>query len=351
MTIQYGKRLTLQNIADMVGVSKTIVSKVVNHVPKVQVSAEKRAKIEEIVRRYNYSPLSSAQSLATRKTRQIAFLLSSHTTLGLSNSYYGTILAGVHDGCRERDYQCLVNVHDFTGNNEFMLPENLKKLSIDGCILTGYFNRLALEKLSILEIPMVLLCWELGSLPIPIISRDTRRDYSNHLDYFASRGHRHIWIGKDLESDQRLFAELSALRPEFRLELLPRENSRDEFIYGQEQAKRFLERPKTERPTLIFGSDHFCVAFLGVLASAGLHCPDDISIVTDSDTALAQWSIPPLTTVSQDRYQLGKDGVTLLVDILNGKLSLETARQYASQHPIPSVLIERKSVRNLYMKE
>ncbi len=127
MTIQYGKRLTLQNIADMVGVSKTIVSKVVNHVPKVQVSAEKRAKIEEIVRRYNYSPLSSAQSLATRKTRQIAFLLSSHTTLGLSNSYYGTILAGVHDGCRERDYQCLVNVHDFTGNNEFMLRNGTVK--------------------------------------------------------------------------------------------------------------------------------------------------------------------------------------------------------------------------------
>ena len=70
------KRLTMQDIADMAQVDKAVVSQIVNNADVIHASREKAERVREIIRKYRYTPLSSAQSLATRCTRQIAFLLS-----------------------------------------------------------------------------------------------------------------------------------------------------------------------------------------------------------------------------------------------------------------------------------
>ena len=80
----------------------------------------------------------------------------------------------------------------------------------------------------------------------------------------------------------------------------------------------------------------------------GFKCPEDLSIVSGSDSALVKWHSPSITTYSNIHcYQQGFSGAELLLDILDGKVSYLDAFQIASDIKIPAKLIERGSVANI----
>ena len=88
------RRLTMQDIAVMAGVDKAVVSKVINNAKMIPASREKVERVREIIRKYHYTPLSSAQSLATKCTRQIAFLLSDNSEALFGNPAFSLMLTG-----------------------------------------------------------------------------------------------------------------------------------------------------------------------------------------------------------------------------------------------------------------
>ncbi len=61
---------------------------------------------------------------------------------------------------------------------------------------------------------------------------------------------------------------------------------------------------------------------LGALSCAkrrGLKVPDDLSIIGFDNISLAQFCDPPLTTVAQPRYEIGREAMLLLLDQLHGQ--------------------------------
>lgn len=346
------QRITMADLAGLAGVSKTVVSKIVNGVPGGYVSPAKRQEIEALIKRYNYTPLGSARSLATKKTGQIAFMLSARTTMGLGNQYYAAVLNGVSDVCSRHGYQCMLNFHDFSDIRTFLLPDNLRKLSIDGCVLTGFFDDQVLDEISSLRLPMVMIGRESLRTGIPVIGRNTAMDYAWILKYFSSMGHRRIWIAQNWKVHRVLFGELAGQFPELELTFLDRENAPDEFEYGRIHARRYLALPLAARPTLINGSDHFCAAFLRLIREHGLECPRDVSAFTNVESLLTEWGTVPLTSFAQDTYSLSCAGTELLIDVLNARCTMEEAGETADRisRESQSIFIDRQSVRNLTEK-
>jgi LacI family repressor for deo operon, udp, cdd, tsx, nupC, and nupG len=61
---------------------------------------------------------------------------------------------------------------------------------------------------------------------------------------------------------------------------------------------------------------------IGVLSQAkkmGLRVPQDLSIVGFDDIKLTQYCDPPLTTVAQPRYEIGRQAMLLLLEQLHGQ--------------------------------
>jgi LacI family transcriptional regulator len=73
------------------------------------------------------------------------------------------------------------------------------------------------------------------------------------------------------------------------------------------------------RPTVIFaGNDLIAFGALLAIRDAGLHCPDDLSIIGFDDLDLAEMTNPPLTSVSQPGYQMGTTAAGILIDRVRG---------------------------------
>ena len=78
---------------------------------------------------------------------------------------------------------------------------------------------------------------------------------------------------------------------------------------------RFLDMGMT---AIICCQDTFASAAITQCKQLGYRVPDDISIIGFDDIPLSAYTYPPLTTVRQDRVQLGKCGFSALSGLLNG---------------------------------
>jgi DNA-binding LacI/PurR family transcriptional regulator len=102
------------------------------------------------------------------------------------------------------------------------------------------------------------------------------------------------------------------------------------------EAARFLLAECHGFTAIVAGSDFMAIGILRALSEQGLRVPDDVSLVGFDDIDLCQYTVPPLTTVRQDRAAMGRGAVQRLVAIIEGI-------QEASPLILPTRLVVRRS--------
>ena len=86
---------------------------------------------------------------------------------------------------------------------------------------------------------------------------------------------------------------------------------------GYHAMNMLLSRVPAERPTaLICFNDAIAVGVEHAIQTAGMHVPEDFSIVSFDDTAIAAHASPPLTTITQPKYRMGMMAVQMLRKML-----------------------------------
>ena len=125
-----------------------------------------------------------------------------------------------------------------------------------------------------------------------------------------------------------------------------REHGLEPFVVAQpdmepengEAAVEELLRPRPETTAILCVNDSLAIGVLKRLRELGRRVPEDISLLGFDDIALAQHTVPPLTTLRVDRQGLGRSAV----DLLLGRLS--TPDRAPTKLMVGVTLIERASV-------
>ncbi len=346
------KRITLKDIAEMVGVSKVTVSRILSGKSNdyIKIRDETREAVLSIARKYNYMPQHSALSLATQRTGHIGFILSDSIAEGWSNVYFAKGLAGVEQACRERGYGLNISLYNLSNIDSFVFPKRVRQRSVDGLVLTGYVEAAVVHRFKEFGIPCVCIGdnLEVAEL-IPTVSGDVVGGLFQAVKYLAGLGHRKILFDSGVHRRDRQVGELLIERTKNAAEtkecsvMLPEiPQSGGSYDAAEPLIEYWLGICASERPTAIIANDQILLAFLRELRKRNLNCPDDVSLISTCDTHLCVFSDPPLSSMRQDLKLLGHFAANMLIDHLDKGTPLVAKM---SKDDFPCELIVRESCR------
>jgi LacI family transcriptional regulator len=283
-------RPTIHDVAERAGVSIATVSRVLND--KGDVRATTRERVQEAASDLGYSIDSVGRALASQRTRLVGVVVGDNAGhRDLSLIFFGKVLAAISRRLGQFGYEPLLIQDADAGAHRF-----------DAAILIGVDQ----------DDPIVL---ELASRDIPLVGVDVRCGDGNTafvgsdhaggvrlaLAHLRSLGHTRI---------AHIAGALNTLAGAERLETFLAESP------GYLQACALLALP--EPPTaIVAGSDLMALAALQAIWESGRRPGHDVAVVGFDDLEAAALAHPPLTTIRQDRHELGATAAECAVDLLD----------------------------------
>jgi LacI family transcriptional regulator len=332
--------LSLEDIAQKAGVSRSTVSRVINDEPYV--SERTRTKVLRVIEAEGYRPNQTAQSLARGRTQLIGVVLPYELGGAFDDSYYiPTLLKGVTETVNRRDYANLLWWGD-----EHLEGERFHQRVLQNGLMDGLFIASAPTDGSLLDW-LLRLRAKFVMVERPIHSADVityvtvdniaaSLQVMRHLIGLGRRRIAHI-AGKltNVDAQDRLAAYRMGLE-EAGLPYDPALVGKGEW--QRERAYRITKDILNAKPDAIFAAhDQMGVGVIHAVQDAGLRVPDDIAVVGFDDLPSAMTSSPTLTTVRQPVYEKGKRATELLLD------SIEGIGTYPQHILLPVELVVRES--------
>jgi LacI family transcriptional regulator len=338
--IRPGKRPSMQDVANLAGVSRTTVSFVVNKIEAAGIPQETRDRVWAAVEQLGYRPNAVAQGLRSARTHTIGFISDEVAT----TPYAGEIIRGAQDRAWEEE-KLLLLVD--TGNNQAMkraAVETLLQRQVEGIIYATMYHREVHPPDSVRQTPTVLLDCFMADASLPSVTPDEVGGGRQATQALIARGHRRIGFINDqnpvpaalgrLEGYKQALAA-GGIRLDERLVCAGKSDSQG----GYDCAMNLMRRP--DRPTALFCfNDRMAMGAYDALRKLGLSIPEDMAVIGfDNQEIIAANLHPALTTMELPHYRMGKWAVAELL-----RLMAQEERAAPVQHKIDCPLIRRESV-------
>jgi DNA-binding LacI/PurR family transcriptional regulator len=321
---------TMDDVARRAGVSRALVSLVMHRSPKV--SATSRQAVLDAAAELGYRPNLIARNLASKRTSTLGLLIND-----LNNPYFPGVVDGVRAAALRHGYRVLLS-SSFDDEHDDATPlDMLIDYRVDGVILTGTrIDPSAIERAAE-SVPTVVVSWPLDSANVDTVNNDDHRGAELAVEHLIALGHRRIVHidGGDAASSPLRRAGYEHTMCRHGLESLVLSGAYTEGS-GAAAAQELVA---SGRPfTAVFaGNDVSALGALDVFDAAGLAVPGDVSVAGYDNTFVAALRHISLTSIDQDREQLGRLAVETLID------RITHGRTEAVHHVVEPTLVVRRS--------
>lgn len=123
--------MTIDQVAELAYVSRSVVSRVLNDHPNV--SEEARERVMRVIEEHDYRPSSVARSLATDRSFEISVLTPRRGDESLANGYWPLLYSGLFERCLERGY--FVSLSMVSDRMEDEIEDRARDSRFDGYVL------------------------------------------------------------------------------------------------------------------------------------------------------------------------------------------------------------------------
>jgi LacI family transcriptional regulator len=328
---------TIREVAERAGVSYATVSHVINRTRVV--SQETRERVLAAMADLSYRPNALARSLRQCKTNTIGLVLPDS-----ANPFFAEISRSIEDEAFNRGYSVFLCNTELDIQRELFYVDVLSKKQVDGIIFVAAGDQAdSLDFLQRQQMPVVMIDRDLPNVEVDAVLTDHRLGGYLATRHLILLGHKRIACiagpSSITPSAERLTGYRKALQ-EARLGF-------DEklILRGDYHARSGMELTHAvlrmkPRPTAIFAlNDLMALGALRAAAEAGLSVPRDLAVIGYDDLELAQFTNPPLSTISQPKKEIGAQALNLLVERISQKSRPPTRRVLAPE------LIVRRSTR------
>ncbi len=312
------KRPTQTDVARLVGVSRAVVSYVVNDRPvgTITISEETRRRVLVAIDEIGYQPDASAQSLRSGKTRSVGVMIPD-----THNPHYWQIVSGVENAARPHGYDLFFSSTSLDPERELAGLHTLTRRRVDGLILlVTYYQALEAELLALKEAQNALVMFGLpadSGLDVDTVAPSYAEGAAEMMAHLLALGHRRIGLVfgvavptlglERLESYEVAHHAIGLhVNPDYVIRTGPR--IEDGYI----AALQLLDLQP--RPTAIVAvNDYLAIGALRACAERGLRVPADVSVAGYDNIDVAPYLTPPLTTVDGSAEEMGRRAFHLLL--------------------------------------
>ena len=311
--------ITIYDIAKKTGYSIATVSKVINNYTGV--SEKARNTIKRAIEEMDYTPNNYARTLATQRSWLIGVLFSEEKGLGIVHPHYSRILQSFQATIGNYGYDTLF-LNNMWGGKKTSVLDHCKSRGVDGVVIAGSNNFTpTIQCVLDSDIPKVSV--ETIYSHVHTIISDNRMGTLQALEHLFFLGHRKIaHIASPLDGSAG-WERHEAYKEFMGKKGLPYkksyfvEASKYTNEAGADAITRLLEQCWDDMPTAIYASyDEYVSAAITVLASRGFRIPEDMSLVGFDDLPLAEYVTPAITTIHQNRYDIGSKAAGILAQII-----------------------------------
>jgi DNA-binding LacI/PurR family transcriptional regulator len=329
--------VSIRDVAERAGVSIATVSRTVNHISSV--NPELAQRVWKAIEEVGYLPNTQARALVSGRSRMLGLIVSE-----ITNPFFPELVQEFENLAVAQGYEVLIGSTNYDPARTESLMRRLLQRNVDGvAVMTFGVEEELVKKLVEREFPLVFV--DAGpDLPnIHILRVDYAEGIRQGVQHLAALGHRRVaFISGPLSQRSptiRRDAFLTAMR-ELGLKV-PVEHL-IEGNHTMEGGISAMERliALTELPTAVMCSnDMTAIGALHALYRTTHRVPEDISVVGFDDIHLAQFMLPPLTTVQMSC----KDLAAAAVEGLRAGIEPDHPKHGRRVWPISTRLVVRQS--------
>lgn len=307
---------TMKDVAVRARVSTATVSRALMNPEKV--SQATRNRVEQAAIDVGYLPGSLNRNLKRNESRTILVIVPD-----ICDPFFSEIIRGIEVTAADLGYLVLIGDCAHQNQQEKTFIDLIITKQIDGMLLLGSRLPFDASKEEQRNLPPMVMANEFApELELPTVHIDNLTAAFNAVNYLHELGHQRIACIAGPEEmplcHYRLQGYVQALRRSG-MTVDPHYIARGDFTYeaGANALEQLLSLPQP--PTAIFcHSDVMALGALSMAKRRGFRVPDDLSIIGFDNIALAEFCDPPLTTVAQPRFDIGREAMLLLLSQLNG---------------------------------
>lgn len=311
------RRSGMREVARTAGVSVSTVANVLSR-PAI-VAPETRRRVEQAIRRVGY-----VRNGPARQLRGLPSPIVGSVTMDLANPFFAELNRGIEDRLAGAGCLVLACSTDLKPAKEKQLLDLLEEQAVRGIVVSPVGPDLAvLREISQRGTPVVLVDHLRAHLNLCTVAVDDILGGRLAAEHLISLGHRRIaYLGGTVESGTVTRRREGVRRAVAAAGLDPDEVVLDHRMSIHppplvDAAAAAVEPILTAQPAptaVICLNDNAALGVLHGLDAAGRRVPEDISVVGYDDLSFAARLAPPLTTVHQPKYELGRAAADLLLD-------------------------------------
>jgi LacI family transcriptional regulator len=328
---------SIRDVARRAGVSIATVSRAVNHIPTVDPDLAKRVwkAIEEV----GYLPNTQARALVSGRSRMLGLIVSE-----ITNPFFPELVQEFENLAVAQGYEVLIGSTNYDPERTESLVSRMLQRNVDGvAVMTFGIEEELIQKLVEREFPLVFV--DAGpNLPnIRVLKVDYAEGIRQAVQHLAALGHRNIsFISGPLRLRSAMARRDAFLKSMAQIglhvpieDLVEGDHSMEGGIAAAEKLLELSEMPTA----IVCSNDQTAVGVLHALYRTAYSVPRDVSVVGFDDIHLAQFILPPLTTVQMSC----KDLAAAAIEGLRAGIEAEHPKKNKTEWQIPTRLVVRQS--------
>lgn len=329
--------MTIYDIAKEAGVAASTVSRVINNKPGIKL--ETRLRVQELLKKYNYTPDAAARGLVMQSTKMVGILMADIRVEHHTNSAYV-----IEQELTRKGYCCITMSAGTTDEKKAEYIQILEQRRVEGVVLMGSMFMTEQVKESIKRhLPKVPVVIVNGYMDLPNVSGilvDEDHGVEQCVDLLVSKGKRKIAFALDSHSisnsnKQRGYCEGMRKHGAKEEELWLYEAKDNSLQGGYDITQKiFDDHPDVEG--IIYSVDLIAAGGIRAAHDRGVNVPGQVGMIGVDNSIYGEICIPKLTTLNNKLAELSESCASLLLEGLEGRMQSKKMMLF-------SEIIERES--------